>query len=242
MRLLVTGGAGYLGSEIARVALERGHDVLATELTNPAPHGRAVRVDLRSEADVARIFLRWGPEVVIHTAYRQRPDEEVWDAVVRATANVAVAADRSGARLVHLSTDLVFDGELERPYREEDEAKPLVLYGEAKLAAERLVAELQPQALVVRTSLLYGKADPGPQEQLALAGDTSFYTDEIRCPTLVGDVAAALLDLAARDDVSGLLHLAAPDAVSRYELARLLRSAHGADPDAIVGEPSPAGL
>ena len=96
---------------------------------------------------------------------------------------------------------------------------------------------LHPGALLVRTSVLYGKPEPGPQELLAFS-DVDFYVDEIRCPTLVGDLAAALLEL-AQLDLSGPLHVAAPDAVSRYELARRLRASHGLDPDAVRGAPSP---
>jgi dTDP-4-dehydrorhamnose reductase len=134
--------------------------------------------------------------------------------IVRSTCTVAAAARRSGARLIHLSTDLVFDGE-HAPYAEDDDPRPVSEYGRAKLEAERFVTD----GLVVRTSLLVGK--PGPQEALAARDDVVFHTDEIRCPTNVLDLAAALLELAARDD-TGVLHAAGPDAVSRLELARLL--------------------
>ena len=113
-------------------------------------------------------------------------------------------------------------------------------YGAAKLEAERLVARAHPEALVVRTSLLYGGAEPGPQELLALRDDVVFFTDEIRCPTRVGELAHALLEPALAD-VRGVLHLAAPEAVSRHELARRLRAAAGGDPDAVRGAPSPRG-
>jgi dTDP-4-dehydrorhamnose reductase len=133
--------------------------------------------------------------------------------IVRSTGNVADAARRAGARLIHLSTDLVFDGE-HAPYAEGDDPHPVSDYGRAKLAAEGFV-----DGLVVRTSLLYG--NPGPQEALAARSDLVFHEDEIRCPTHVSDLAAALLELAPLDEV-GVLHVAAPDAVSRLELARLL--------------------
>jgi dTDP-4-dehydrorhamnose reductase len=237
MRLLVTGGAGYLGSEVARAAEERGWEVLATRLRRDPPAGRPVRLDIRDENATARVFLKHGPQVVIHTAYRQA-EEEVWGAIVKGTHNVALAAHRAGARLVALSTDLVFDGEREGRYCEDDEARPVSLYGDAKLAAERIVRELHPEAVVVRTSLLYGK--PGPQEALALRDDVTFYTDEIRTPARVDEVARALLEL-AETELAGVLHVAGPDAVSRYEFARLLAAAQGRDPQAVRGAPSPAG-
>jgi dTDP-4-dehydrorhamnose reductase len=224
MRILVTGGAGYLGSEVARQAAAAGHDVLATQLAHAPPHGRAVRLDLRDEDAVHRSFLKHGPDIVVHTAYRQA-DESLAGEVVEASRNVGLAAHRVGARFLNLSTDLVFDGEHGAPYREGDEPRPVSSYGQAKLEAERLVAQLHPQALTVRTSLLYGKVEPGPQELLAADEDATFYEDEIRCPTHVRELAAALLELAAGDE-RGVLHVAGPTAVSRLEFARLLGAVH----------------
>jgi len=214
--ILVTGGAGYLGCEVCRLAVEAGHDVVATQFRKPPPHGRPLQVDIREPFDV-------DVDVVVHTAYVQADA----DTIVRGTRNVAAAAGRAGARLIHLSTDLVFDGE-HAPYTEADAPRPVSEYGRAKLEAESLVGD----GLIVRTSLLYGK--PGPQEALAARADAVFYEDEIRCPTRVDELAAALLELAAAD-VTGVLHVAGPDAVSRLELARLL----GADNPR--GAPTPPG-
>jgi dTDP-4-dehydrorhamnose reductase len=218
MRLVVTGGAGYLGSEVCRQAVEAGHDVVALQFRRPPPFGRPLPIDIRGPFEI-------DADVVVHTAYVQTDT----DTIVRGTRNVAAAAASSGARLIHLSTDLVFDGE-HAPYSEEDEPRPVSDYGLAKLESESFVAK---NGLVVRTSLLYGKA--GPQEALAARGDVVFHNDEIRCPTHVGDLAAALIELAERDDVTGILHVAGPDAVSRLELARLLGAR---DPR---GAPTPPG-
>ncbi|HEY2072318.1 MAG TPA: sugar nucleotide-binding protein [Gaiellaceae bacterium] len=218
MRLFVTGGGGYLGSEVCRQAVEAGHDVVATQLRTAAPFGRAVDLDVRQPFDA-------DADVVIHTAYVMGDT----DTIVRGTRNAAAAAARGGARLIHLSTDLVFDGE-HAPYSEDDEPRPVSDYGRAKLEAETRVP---PDGLIVRTSLLYGKPG-GAQETLAARDDVVFHTDEIRCPTHVADLAAALLELAALDR-TGVLHVAGPDAISRLELARAL-GAH--DPK---GAPTPPG-
>ena len=238
MRLLVTGGAGYLGSEICGQAIALGHDVLATQRVTPPPQGRPLPLDVRDTDAVERAFLRTGPDVVIHTAY-VLAGPEMEPTIVRGMHNVAVAAHRIGARLIALSTDLVFDGEQGAPYDEDDDPRPVMAYGAAKLEGERLTLRAHADALVVRTSVLYGKTEPGPQELLAFRDDVEFYTDEIRCPTRVDELAAALLGLAARVDVTGILHLAAPDAVSRLELARALRTAHRRDPRSVRGRPSP---
>jgi dTDP-4-dehydrorhamnose reductase len=237
MKLLVTGGGGYLGSEVCRQALELGHDVVATGLDTEPPYGRAVRLDIRDEDATGDVLMSNGPEVVVHTAYRlSGPEMEL--TIVRGSRSVALNARRCGARLIHLSTDLVFDGEDGAPYREEAELRPVSPYGAAKARAEELVRDAAPEALLVRTSVLYGKPEPGPQETLAFS-DIDFYTDEIRCPTVVAELASALLELAAREDLSGPLHVAAPEAVSRYEFARLLRAANGLDAEAVRGAPSP---
>jgi dTDP-4-dehydrorhamnose reductase len=241
MKILVTGGAGYLGAEVARQAVAAGHDVIATQFTAPAPHGRPVRLDLRDDDEVHRCLMKRGPELVVHTAYRQA-DSALEGDVVRATRNIALASHRAGARLVHVSTDLVFDGEEGAPYAEDAEPRPISPYGQAKLDAEALVRQLHAEALIVRTSLLYGLPDPGPQEQLALLADSPFYVDEIRSPTHAGELAAALLELGTRDEGPRLLHLAGADAISRYELARRLRAAHGHDPDTVTGAPAPLGV
>lgn len=235
MKLLVTGGGGYLGSELCRLAVERGHEVLATQFGSVPQHGQPLRLDVRDAEAVDRVLQRHGPDVVVHTAYVQA-GAGLDATVVRGSRAVAAAAHRAGARLVHLSTDLVFDGEQGAPYAEDAEPRPIGDYGAAKLEAERLVSRAHPQALIVRTSLLYGK--PGPQEALAERDGVELYTDEIRCPTRVDELATALLEL-VDTDFSGPLHVAAPEPLSRYEFARRLRTAAGADPDGVRGALSP---
>ena len=232
--LLVTGASGYLGRAILASSEP---PVIATRLTSAEPAGPALewlRLDVRDAAAVDELFERVLPAAVIHTAYRQQgPD--AWDTNVAGSANVAAAAARSGARLVHISTDIVFDGAGTRPYREDDEPEPLTDYGRSKLEGERVVLAAHPDALVVRTSLMVGGAEPGPQERLVLAAtggesNVEFFEDEWRSPVLVDDLAAALVELAHRPE-RGLLHLAGPEAVSRFELARAIAAAHGLPPD-----------
>jgi len=207
--LLITGGAGFLGSELRRQV----PDALATWHRTRIDGG--VQLDIRDEEATMRCFLKHGPDVVIHTAYLMGDRETI----VRGTHNVALAAHRAGARLVHLSSDLVFDGEHGAPYTEDDEPRPVMQYGQHKLEAEQLVQRLHPEALIVRTSLLLGPPD-GPQEALARRDDVVFHSDEIRTPIPVREVAAALVRLTGE---SGILHVAGGEALSRADLAERLR-------------------
>ena len=176
------------------------------------------RVDVRDAAGIAAAAA--GADAVVHTAYVQS-GEEAWTTNVDGA--VAVAAAAGGSRLVHLSSDLVFDGRRGR-YREDDPPAPVNEYGRSKAEAERRVAAVHPAATLVRTSLLYGGREPGPQERLARDG-TRFFVDEIRCPVRVGELAEAILELLEVDHPAPL-HLAGADAISRYDFAIRL----GADP------------
>jgi dTDP-4-dehydrorhamnose reductase len=213
-RLLVTGGCGYLGRELVRLARERGVEVRATwHRAEPAGDADWVQADVR-DTEAMRAAAA-GCDAVVHTAYVQGAG--AWE--VNADGSAVVAEAARAARLVHLSTDLVFDG-LRGRYRESDAPAPVSEYGRSKVEAETRVAQLHPEAAIVRTSLLYGGRDLGPQERLAQA-HTRFFVDEIRSPVHVGDLASALLELVELDHV-GPLHAGGADDISRFDFAVLL--------------------
>jgi len=225
--LLITGGSGYLGRRLVRRAQTR-WNVTATYLTHrPAtPDCRWVRLDIRDPAQVDRLFDRLTPQVVIHTAAR-RGGQDLEQVNVDGTRHVALAAGRVGARMVHLSTDVVFDGRKGR-YVESDPPSPITPYGRSKADAEAWLAAQMPQAAVVRTSLIYGLDTPDHHtrwmlEALRQGRPVRLFTDEWRCPIWVEALAAALLELATMD-YAGVLHIAGRQALNRYEFGtRLLR-------------------
>lgn len=243
MRLFVTGLGGYLGHALAAAAAasRASGELSGTVRSRPAPAGlRTFALDVRDERAVAEAVAAAAPDAIVHTAY-VRDGDDAWSVNVDGAAAVARAAAAAGARLVHLSSDVVFSGELGRPLREDDARAPVGAYGASKSAAEDAVMAADPGAVMVRTSLIYGGARPSSYERAALDCGATFYDDELRCPIAAGDLAAAILELAARPDVRGPLHVAGADALTRLQFARLLAAARGGDPGAVRGGPRPPG-
>lgn len=244
MRLLVTGGSGFLGSELVRQARAAGWQAVGTHHAHPGdgPGGQpgTVPLDATDPDAVEALVAAVRPDAVVHTAY-VLSGPALWPLTAEAPGHVARAAVRHGARLVHLSTDLVFDGS-RALWTEADPPRPIIPYGEAKAHAEGEVARVDPGALVVRTSLLLDSPafGLGPQELRPLQAargeiEMGFFTDEWRTPVSARDLAAALLECCERRELAGPLHLAGPDRLNRLELAQLVCRAHGVDPAGLRG-------
>jgi dTDP-4-dehydrorhamnose reductase len=229
--LLITGASGYLGRHLL-TRRDQGRQVVGTYLSATPPLGvQSHKLEIRDEAAVRGLLERVQPAVVIHTAYRRDEPEVTLDG----TRHLARACADVGARLIFISTDLVFDGQ-RGEYRETDRPNPLDSYGAAKVAAEREV--LQRGGVVTRTSLIYGFDPLDPITERLIAAPLRqgqhprLFVDEYRSPAYGPDLAEALLELAA-GSFDGLLHLAGPQRLSRYEFGLKLADYLGLDPGGI---------
>jgi dTDP-4-dehydrorhamnose reductase len=179
------------------------------------------------------------PRAVVNAAYVQG-GEDLWAVTALAPAEIAAACRELGARFVHVSTDVVFDGTTHRPYVETDPHSPVHDYGRAKAESERRVGAADPDAVIVRTSLLWGERDdPGPQVMMTANPDVTFFDDEFRNPLEVSLLADVCLELSTRADVTGILHVAGADTVDRLEFARRIAPLAGVDPAWLRGAPGP---
>jgi dTDP-4-dehydrorhamnose reductase len=219
MRILVTGAAGLLGSAVERQGLERAHDV--TGLTR-------ARLDVTEGPSVRRVVLDHRPEVVVHCAAYTAVDRAEREPALARLVNrdggrhVAEAAAESGAAVVYVSTDYVFDGRERVPYRPDDRPNPLSTYGRTKLEGEEATAESAPEHLIVRTSWLYGSGRGFVPAILrrARAGEALRVVDDQQGrPTWAPSAAEAILDL-VESGARGIWHVAGGGTCTWLELAR----------------------
>lgn len=215
----MTGATGLLGTEVVREARRRGWPVSGSGRTGfDVTDADAVRARVEAER----------PDVVVHCAAHASVDAAEGEpdlafAVNRdGAAHVARASARVGARLVHVSTDYVFDGSKDSPYVPEDPTGPLSVYGRSKLAGERAVLQASDDALVVRTSWVYGTARPCfVTNMIAMAerGEApAVVDDQWGGPTSAPSAASTLLDLALAG-ATGVWHAADRGACTPAELA-----------------------
>ncbi|MEU3073464.1 SDR family oxidoreductase [Streptomyces laurentii] len=230
MTALIVGGSGFLGAELVRQATAGGRDVAATFNSRPCdrPGVSWHHVDLRDPRRLGRLIDAVGADVVINASSGNAD----WAVTADGSFRLAGETARRGIRLVHVSSDAVFSGS-RSPYDETAFPDPVTPYGGAKAAAETAVRLLHPSAAVARTSLIIG--DGGSTHERVvheLAAGTrkgALFTDVIRCPVHVADLAAGLWEL-ADSDAAGVFHLAGPDAVSRYDLGVLIARRDGLEP------------
>ena len=224
-RVVVIGASGQLGSDLMQA------------LHNWAPLGLThADIEVADPASVNEKLDAAAPDAVINcAAFHQvddcenRPDE-AFRVNALGARNVALACARLGAFVVYVSTDYVFDGELDRPYNEDDVPRPINVYGASKLAGEHLVAASAPRYLIVRVSSLFGVTGASGKGgnfvetmiRKARAGETIRVVDDIvMSPTYAADAAVAIRELIA-GGASGIVHATNAGACSWFEFARAI--------------------
>lgn len=233
--ILVAGAAGQLGVELVKEFAGRGFDVHA--LTR-------AQLDTSDAAAVEAHVRRAAPALVVNASAYNLVDHAEQDPVAAFTGNalavrhLATACRAHQAKLVHFSTDYVFDGTSGRPYTESDVPHPVGSYGVSKLAGEHYAFAYCPDALVIRTAAVYGPAGVGTtrgnfvETMLRVAGQgrpLRVVADQITSPTYTVALAARTADLVERG-VTGLLHGGGGTPVSWHDFARLIFEAAGLQP------------
>jgi dTDP-4-dehydrorhamnose reductase len=237
MRLLLTGASGLLGAAVARAATAQGHEIFGVVGRWPgAVPGvtRAVSLDLADAAAVISLAREVQPHAILNCAAIAEPaacdaaPELAQRVNVELPAALAAIARELGARFVHVSTEQVFDGTTP-PYAIHSPVNPLHRYGRQKVESEARVLAADPHAAVVRVPLMFGNSLGGRRsvhekflEAWTAGKKMKLFTDEIRAVASAENVAAALLELAARPELTGVLHWTGAEPVSRWEMGRAI--------------------
>jgi len=220
-KILITGGGGMLARDLRAVLAESGNDVQVVAPTR-------VQLDVTNAEHVRGVMASFRPDTIFHCAAFTKVDLCETDPAARAVnadavATVAEACAKARAKLVHVSTDFVFDGTKRSPYVEEDPTAPLSAYGRTKREGERH-ALAAPGALVVRASWLFGNHGPNFVEAMlkqAEAGkkEVRVVADQTGRPTATTDLSRALVALVGAN-ASGIVHYANAGEVSWNDFAR----------------------
>jgi dTDP-4-dehydrorhamnose reductase len=251
-RLLVIGASGLLGSKIIDQAKGR-FEVFGS--CNPAVDGCSTSglepLDMCSESDVRRIFQELDPDIAILAAAMTDVDGCEKNPGLAESVNalgpsiVAKASREFGARLVHISTDYVFDGNKRDRYIETDATNPISVYGSSKLHGERTVLAELPTAFVARTAVLYGWNPIKSKSnfvtwvlrKLRNGEKATLFNDQWISPTFADDLAGALIGIAGKS-ASGIWHVAGPDCLDRPACGRMIAEVFELDKRLIVPVPS----
>ena len=227
--ILVTGGSGFLGWNILQAGPAR-RRITATYFHHPvsASDTKWIQMDLGSAPSIRQGVESSGAKTIIHAAAMKDVDQceqnpaDAEKINVEGTEILCEAARRTGARVIYVSTDLVFDG-TRSFWKEDDPTRGIGCYARTKRGAEQRVLSDSTNT-VVRVSLLYGWSNPAHQNfidwmwsKLGRGQSLPLFTDQFRTPILSEEAAAALLKLAERKELTGIFHLGGPERISRYE-------------------------
>ena len=218
MKVLVTGSNGMLGQDLCPVLEDEGYEVIETTRNS---------MDITDLERVERVINTHAPELVIHTAAYTDVEkaeverEEAHSVNVAGTRNIVQVCKKQDIPLVYISSDYVFDGEKDSPYKPEDRPNPVNYYGQTKLDGEEAVKELS-KYYIIRTSWLYGHHGNNFVTKLLLqdfSKEIKIVDDQIGSPTWTVDLATGIVNIIGKGEKYGIYHVCNSGAVSRFEFA-----------------------
>jgi dTDP-4-dehydrorhamnose reductase len=218
MNILILGHKGMLGNDLA-IRLMLCHDVTGRDIED---------IDITSESACWDVISAIKPDVVINAAAYTDVDgcesdrEKCFSVNAEGVKNIALACRESGVKMVHFSTDYVFDGQKKTPYLEEDSCHPVNLYGQSKLTGERYLQELSTNFILIRSAWLYGRNGKNFVKTIVDKAKTekciAVVDDQIGSPTFTWDLAAAV-QLLIEGHHTGIFHVTNRGSCSWYEFA-----------------------
>lgn len=230
MKILVTGANGQLGREL--------RNVLESEIPGQSIYTDVAELDLTDSKAVDLFFKQNEISHVVNcAAYTavDRAEEEKLECAsinINAVKNLAIAADSVGAKIIHISTDYVFDGTAHRPYKESDKVNPISEYGTTKRKGETALLALAPESIIIRTSWLYSPYGNNFVKTMMRLGaehsEIKVVCDQIGSPTYALDLAKAIYRvLLSHQWVEGIFHYSNEGVCSWYDFAKAIHRVAG---------------
>ena len=225
MKILVTGANGQLGTELKKI--------LEATMPSVAIYTDVDELDLTNAKAVESFVVNNDISHIVncaaYTAVDRAEEEKSLCAQINidAVKDLALAADANGAKVIHISTDYVFDGTNHRPYRESDKVNPISQYGTTKRKGETVLLALSPEAIIIRTAWLYSAhGNNFVKTMLRLAeknDEIKVVCDQIGTPTYARDLAAAIVTvLRSHQWIPGIYHFTDEGAASWYDFAKAI--------------------
>jgi dTDP-4-dehydrorhamnose reductase len=243
-KILITGSNGLLGQKLIDCILADGsYHLIATSIgKNRHPTQQSyiyAEMDITNEAQINAVITQHQPQIIIHTAALTNVDtchtqqNLCWQLNVTAVKYLINACAKTQIKLIHLSTDFIFDGQ-NGPYTEDAQPNPLSYYGESKWAAEQLIMKSTIKWAILRTILVYGVVKDLSRSNIVLWAKNALQkgekinviTDQYRTPTLAEDLADICL-LAAKKDAEGVYNASGKDMMSILELVEAVADFYG---------------
>ena len=226
-RIIITGGSSYVGRHLVPMGVAAGHKVLYTTFSSDLNGGdgkaEGVQLDLTEASQFEALCDRFKPTAIIHLAGSNR-SEQMEKVIVQGAETVVAAAARHKARLIHFSTDVIFDGK-NPPYTESDTPTPLHAYGRAKVKAEEVVST-HGAHVIIRPSLIYGlkEMDRGTEWVYAALNkgkEVTLFTNQLRNPVWMESLCQMALQLVSHS-YCGVVHAGGKQVLSRAEFGKRL--------------------
>ncbi|MEW5568643.1 dTDP-4-dehydrorhamnose reductase [Rossellomorea marisflavi] len=206
MKVLVTGYTGQLGYDVVQRGLKNGLSIVGIG---------SKELDITNETEVHRYVKELNPDAIIHcaayTAVDKAEDDKnkCWDINVEGTKHLANAASEIAAKFVYISTDYVFNGESEKPFKETDNVSPIGYYGLTKYEGEKIVKQLLDKCFIIRISWVFGLNGKNFVKTMLRLAETnnelSVVGDQVGSPTYTYDLAKLIIDM-VQSDKYGVYH------------------------------------
>ncbi|MCI0381826.1 MAG: dTDP-4-dehydrorhamnose reductase [Chlamydiae bacterium] len=219
MLIWIVGSNGFVGSLLSDAMRKRRIPFVETTRRD---------VDITKRGQIENFFSRFPISHFINCAgytnveLAEKQQDEAYDINVKGTLNLGSVAKKHGAKILHLSTDYVFDGAKQTPYLETDICNPLSIYGKTKFEGEKQLLKIEPSASILRTSWLFGKGGKtfisSIFNEMKKCEIVSVLEDQVSKPTYSMDLIEAILKL-IESSPSGIFHFANQEQCSRFEVA-----------------------